>query len=303
VETSGKLTASRRKLLLSASGEYLTIWYKDEENIVYSTVTAVPSSKLMRKIEGFEPNGCRFAFECGTAYAGLQSEFMCFSGEWSMPRVTVSLPDIGEEGYENLLKIFAINPSTNNRYTSADGARHAISGSRSLVLGKNGLLVYSDNDPDSGEGVTLGASDMPEEELIEAFRQLAEGTAGSVAGDAELCLKSFDYDEKNGEYSAIFTWIVSGAPVFGDGVGEAAIFTAAGGRLISARITLRGFSITDTVVLLLPADRAAFLTSEKGGSELSIAYFYTGDSAEAKWSYRMNHSRKKLPEGRSYGMA
>jgi len=286
VETSGNLTAFTKKLLLSASGEFLTIWYKDNNNAVFTAATAVPSSKLMRKIEGVEPNGCRFAFECEGVYSGLQSEFFCFDSEQVMPKVAVSVPEVDEQGFEGLLRIFSINPLTNSRYTSADGARHAISGARSLILGSDGLLIYSDNAPEAGEGVTLGTGDMPEEALIEAFRQIAAGTAGAQCGAAELCLKSVRFDEDSGSYTAVFAWIVSGAAVYCDNGDEAAVFRASGGKLVSARISLRCFNNTNVLTELIPADRAAFLAEKLGGSELGITYFCSGNSAEAKWSYR-----------------
>lgn len=227
-------------------------------------------------------NGCIFAFEREDGpFPGLDRDTMLFpkgdSSAATRPTVAAGLAADTEERINLILVILGFNPMTNYRYNEGDGTRVIVDGQRSVRV-RAGRIYYRDTSDggDAGSIYVSAADGLNAGVMIERARELAQLTAGSLCGDAQLTLTGFT-DGGAGAYTVRFSYLCGGIPVVLTDPGDAASITVRDGLVTSAVFNLRAFTIGEMIVLTPMEQAAAALASDYPGSQLCIIYADKGD--------------------------
>jgi len=257
-------------LLMQPDGDSVKIYIASAES-VFSASTSASGDALRDTIAEFAQgtagenwqSGCLFSFE-----RGISGENLLCDESPSVRLVNAAAPNVSDSAFGTLLSAFGINPMTNYRYTTSDGSRRAVDGTRSIELTADGVLIYRDAGGEDSHGAEIDcASDAL---LIEGARRIAEATAGSLAGEGKITLR--DYSRSGADGSVSFGYTVGGMPVYVDGSSAAVKFEIEDGTVVRAELRLRRYSAAEERITLIPERRAQVI-----GGAVSIGCRDDGD--------------------------
>ena len=264
------LEGTARRILLTA-GENDRVWlcYQDgADGRFYACTTELSCSlHLEPLVNSEEGNAAQFAFENEELSRLLRPYTLVTEGGNGEIYTAVNpLDAYGEEAA--VLKKLSFGSDS---HAPVSGGEAYLDGSARLEVTEGGTLIYNDGQQRkypvaaAGEHATVA-------EVIEAARQLAEGTMGTRCGQARLYLESVR--ETQDGYRVRFGYRLNGSAVWLYEEGWAAEFLIREGCISEFTMHFRAYSDSGEKALLLPMNQAAVilpgLTDE--ARELVIQY-------------------------------
>lgn len=277
-ETCTLTAAARRILLADGADDRVLLCYQDpEDGGFYACTTGLTGSlHLVPAVSGITGNDAQFAFESG-AWAQELDPYTLITGESSHKTYTASIPLTPEGDLTQLLEALDY---TGRNHASVSGGELYLDGNDRLRVLKGGQVSY-DASQKGKYPVTMAGESATVAEAIEAARELAENTVGSLCGEAELYLISAQTVEDG--YQIRFGYRLDGTTIWLYDEGWAAEFYVRGGYVTSFTLYFRSYVSTGATALLLSMDRAAVmlpeLTEEK--CELILQYRDQGENTVA----------------------
>lgn len=292
---SGKdngLEETVRRLVLAAEGEQVNLYYRDERTGDYYARAAevVSAEQLDSATQAVMDNGAFFAFEL-EQYSGLEGDTMLLQ-EPPQPWIyAVENPLSGDTQTEDLSQAGRLGellqalsfPENSYIYTSPEQV--VSSGNDRLRVSTSGVVRYTVMEGEQSRYTVPAQGDQPTAfEAAEACRQLADGTAGAMAGEARLYLQEIRQTQDG--WQVDFGYCLDGARVQVGEAGYAAHFQVQGGEITQFVLQLRSYTQTGERSIVLPEQQAMAAMEAMGqqGGELALAYQDMGDSTvSAGW--------------------
>lgn len=260
---------ARRILLIAGENDRVWLCYQDgADGRFYACTTELSCSlHLEPLVNSEEGNAAQFAFENEELSRLLRPYTLVTEGGNGEIYTAVNpLDAYGEEAA--VLKKLSFGSDS---HAPVSGGEAYLDGSARLEVTEGGTLIYNDGQQRkypvaaAGEHATVA-------EVIEAARQLAEGTMGTRCGQARLYLESVR--ETQDGYRVRFGYRLNGSAVWLYEEGWAAEFLIREGCISEFTMHFRAYSDSGEKALLLPMNQAAVilpgLTDE--ARELVIQY-------------------------------
>lgn len=265
--------------LCAGEGDNAVLYLRSENGDVFRYYTALPASAVQELCGAYPPNGGRFAFECERV--DLPPYVLLPAETGAVPQVIAALP-AGATTY-NLLTALDFNAHTLSRYTESSGVEVVEESPRTLRIGPDGSVSFSNRGeispalyqvPAAGETPTALEAVRAAQKLA---RALTEGTDASP-----LYLRAVEAEE--GGWQVRFCYQVDGVPVFFSDEADALAVTVSGTAITAFTYRSRSYLTGDPSPLLLPAAMAAAIAAEEGGEGLSLGYVDSGaGTLSAQW--------------------
>ncbi len=276
--------ATARRLCLVAD-ENAALYYIDEsDGAFYCCATALTGTSISSRMD---ETGCAasFAWELGADFDTVEPYFLILEELRQVEVLSIRNPFYAGLSAQELLTTFEINSFLAQNYPEADGTVVYVEGERTLRVGTDGTVTFSQT---GGDGLAVAApGETPTAaEVAEAAFSLARSTVGAWCGAAELYLTSLDYNWESRSYSLSFSYFVNGIEVSLPGSSGAAEVEVEGGQITSVRLTFREYTITESALTPLPALLEAAVVQASGGGDPILCYEEDGETAQVRWDVR-----------------
>ncbi len=289
--SDSNMTGSVRRLVLTAEGEYVKLYYQDRENGRYYVCSSeiVMAEQLLNITELILDNGAEFAFELDD-YEMISGDTMLLP-ETPAPRIYAAanplsvdgqLQEYGSDGALGQLLTALSFPDNSYIYPGTDQVIR--SGTDTLRISSQGIIRYIAGEEGSRYPVASQLAQPTQFEVAEACRSLAEGAVGSQSGVARLYLKNMKQTEIGWEL--YFGYCLNGAQVQVGELGYAAYFRVDGNEITQFSMQMRSYTETDACSVVLPERQAmaAMAAMEATERELVLVYRDTGgEIVRASW--------------------
>ena len=286
-----ELEGTARRLVLTDQGGQAALYYQDRETgkLYARPAEVVSADQLSAAVLGAVDNGAVFAFE-QEQYALLDGNTMVLPQQ-PQPRIYAAANPLAGEGQEEgslggrlreLLSALSF-PENSYVYSGTDG-QVIRSGSGTLRVYSGGTVTYAAVQGESSRYLIPSQGTPTQLEAAEACRQLAERSAGALAGAARLYLR--EMEQTAGGWRVEFGYCLDGAQVQVGEEGYAASFLTEGGEITQFTLQLRCYTDTEERSIVLPErlSAAALEPLDQQGGELLLAYWDTGgDTVAAGW--------------------
>ena len=268
------LEGTVRRLVLSASGDGVELYYQEAGAYYVCAAPMVTQSQLEEALSGLTGNQAQFAFE-EDSYAALDPDTLILPQTPSLPACTALNPlenqGEGSALLNSQLSALTFSPDTNHIYTTS-GTQAIRSGNDTLRLDQNGTMTYHAL---AGESSRYRLSGRLAEQ-VEECRALAQDTVGALCGDARLYLQSIRQTDQG--TAVEFGYLLHGAQVQLGSESYAAQFVIEGDQLTQFTLHYRTYQSLPEQALVLPEVQAAAALQALGrsGQELCLVYFDSG---------------------------
>ena len=276
LEADAPFQSSVRSMALTAEGdEGTSLFLLDGEGNITRCNTALPVSALRSSCEKISPNGSYFAYETG--YTSLAPYTVLMPKITPPPDVTAERP-AGYSAY-NLLTALDFNAHTLSRYTESGGAEVVEESPRTLRIGPDGVVSFTNRG--GGSGLYRASGEGLREALVTAARLAAALTEGT--GASPLFLQEAEATE-NG-WVLRFRYQADGVPVYFSDGGYALAITFQSGTVASFTYRCRAYTpLEEEPAALLPTDMAQAIAAAFPDAALSIGYEDDGSGQlAAQW--------------------
>lgn len=286
------LEGTARRLVLSAEGDAVALYYQDSQTGMYYARQAelVSVEQLQAVTAAVVDNGAKFAFEL-EGYEDLEDETLLLP-EPPQPRIyTAANPLSGEAQTEEIRADSVLGrlltalsfPDSSYIYSGTDQVIR--SGSDTLRLSASGVVRYAATEGESSRYLIPAQGETPTQlEIAEACRCLTEKAVGALAGEGRLFLREMKREQ--GGWSVQFGYQLDGIEVQVGSQGYAAHFRVEGNEITQFTLHLRTYTDTGTRGVVLPERQAvaAMQSMELRGQELILLYSdLGGDTLSAGW--------------------
>lgn len=289
--SDSRLSGSARRLMLTAEGERVKLYYQNQENGRYYVCSSevVQAEQLLNITDLILDNGVEFAFELD-AYETLAGDTLLLP-EVPSPRIyTVENPlrveghsqEYGSGGALGQLLTALSFPDNSYIYPGTDQVIR--SGTDTLRISAQGVVRYAAGEENSRYPILSQWALPTQFEVAEACRSLAEGALGSQAGAARLYLQTMKQTSTGWEL--YFGYCLDGARVQVGELGYAACFRVERDEITQFSLQMRKYTDTDSRSVILPERQAmaAMQALEAEQRELVLVYQDTGgDLVSAGW--------------------
>ena len=285
-----RLTATARRLVLTAGEGGVDLYYRDEDSGGYyrcRSEVADPFA-LAGALAGAVDNGAFYAFE-SELYQDLDPDTLLLP-EAPVPAVYAAANPMsaGQETLQALVQDLGFSLNSTSFYSTDEQV--ARSGDDSVRLSDRGVAQYQ-YEGRRGGGLFPVLSQGEAGALfdsVETCRQAALSAMSARCGEARLYLMSVRARAEGWEID--FGYSLNGIPVLTEG-GRAARFVVEEGEIIQFSLYLRSYTGSGTASAVLPARQGAAALAAQGleGEELLLTYTDAGgDTLTAGWSARDN---------------
>lgn len=256
-----------RAVALTGGEGGVSMYLRSEDGGLFRCATALPVSAVEAICAAAQPNGSSFAYE--TSYTALEPYTLLAASVSQPPELQADLP-AGYTDY-NLMTALDFNAHTKFLYTDRDGAVVVEESPRTLRIGTDGRVLYTNGAAapyrNGGEGPALT------EALRTAWSLAAALTGGS--GASELRLSGVEEAEEG--YVVRFRYQAAGVPVCFPDESDALAVTVGGAGVSSFTYRCRSYTPAEEAgPPLLPPAMAAAMASLHPDSGLSVAYVDAG---------------------------
>lgn len=273
LNASSSVTDEARWFVLSAQEEGVTLYLVSNE--VKVCQSSLSPQALYDALEGYTPDGSRFAFEAGQSYARVDALSLLPAQPPVLYAAEASNP-CDQRFTTNLAAELGFNPYAETSYTDAAGDTTYNETDCSLRVSAAGEVTLRTA---AGEASRYRAEQQTPLSRIEAARALLSRITAQVTSDAQLYLSGYEQTEQGAICS--FDYVLDGVVVQQSG-GAAAQVEFTGSDITLLRVTLRSYAASEEQLTLLPAAQAAAIVPE--GSLLSVCYADPqGTSLTAGW--------------------
>ena len=292
--TDSGFAGTVRRLILSAEGDEVTLYYRDEDtgNCYASRANLVTPEQIRAVSDAIVDNGAEFAFEL-EEYDILAGDTMLLS-EAPKPRVYGAANPLAGEGrleqvdqdsvLGRLLQALSF-PENSYIYSGTHQDQVIRSGNDTLRISAEGVVRYVCAEGEPSRYQIPAKGERPTQfEIAQACLHLAEGAAGTLAGEGRLYLQHMSRDQDG--WQVDFGYCLDGAAVQVGESGFAARFSVQGSEITQFAIQLRCYTDTGSRSAVLPEQQAAAAMEalEAEGSELMLTYRdLGGDKVLAGW--------------------
>lgn len=267
------LTGSARRLLLCAGegDQVLLCWQEGADGEFFSCPTALTQALHLEPVAaGTEANGAYFAFENQGLAGRLDPYTLVTEEEQGGAGYAVSVPLTGESEVEAVLAALSFN---SQNHAPVSGGEVYLDGGDRLVVSGSGVVTYR---AAQGGKYPVGPA---LDDGVEGARALAEGTLGTLCGEARLYLMSAQ--ESGDTVRVRFGYLLNGCAVYLGSEGWAAEFVILDGYIIQFTLRFRAYAANGEQTLLLPVDKAAAMLPDLTDQrrELVLQYLDAGGAA------------------------
>lgn len=269
------LEGTARRILLTEGGDdrVALCWQDEEDGQFYVCTTELTLSlHLEPLVNAEEGNGARFAFELEKEYPLLHPYTLVTDVEGAAV-CAGSNPLLF--GYTAGELLGDLSFSDNNSVPINGGVAY-LEGTARLEVKDNGVVIYSDGH-EQKYSVAKKDSEPTVAELIEAARQLAEGTIGRHCGEARLYLESVRETEEG--CLIRFGYRLNGSAVWLYEDGWAAQVLLREGCISEFTLRFRSYTVTEEKLMLLPMDRAAAILPGLTKERCELVLQYSDDGS------------------------
>lgn len=277
------LSGSVRRMVLTAAGEQVLLYYWDESagHGWMCTSDVISASRLSEAVGALQENGALFAFESEELRS--LAPYTMVLDQTPVPVVySGSNPLSGEDSRQALQEQLGF-PENSISYPAA-GEQVIRSRNDTLHIAEDGRVTYeaaaegSDRYYLSGTGVY---------EAVEGCRRLAQQTLGQNSGEATLYLISAE-ETGEGGWQVEFGYNLNGVQVRIGEEGWAARFLVEQGQITEFQLWFRSYADSGTTSVVLPVPQALAAMEAKGhkGEELLLVYLDGGSEelVSASWA-------------------
>lgn len=269
-----------RRLLLSETGDGVTLYLWNEDTGWVNCSTAVTREQLSALVADYELGNAGFAHDNTDEddffrQLNPYSLFLSEAPEVVFLSASNPLTDINR-----LLVALDFNPHTNSRWLESDGTEVISEGESSLRIQPNGNVLFQSGPSEalriSSEG---GVPTLPM--AVTGVEGLLGGLTGTLSGDAMLYLQSI---QQTGDTTVLrFDYHVDGIPIRFSSGKAAAEVTLNGNVVTALSLHFRQYLRGEEPSLLLPLRQAIAIAAAQPG-ELSIGYADNGEAVvSADW--------------------
>ena len=279
-----QLTASVRRMALTAEEGALVLYFQDEEDGTYYRCLSGMGEEghLIEILSGLSGNGAFYAFE-SELYGGLDGDTL-ISAQTFAPRVYTAANPVtgGRDSLAGLMEELglAANP---NSYYYAGSAHVGRSGDDTLRLFDGGTAVYESEEGSEHFRISAQGAEPTVFEAVEACRKLT-AVLSARCGQARLFLSSVVQGDNGLEVS--FEYSLNGSQVRLEG-GSAAHFLVQDGQITQFALRFRSYGDSGSTSVVMPYLQAAAAMEAQGleGEELLLIYTDSGgDTVSASWA-------------------
>ena len=231
-----------------------------ETGLRYSSATGVPADALDAQTDGVAPNGAVYVFETGINDP-REPDLLIFGGSIGHPVLSASDPFSSAETMSAVLRLFGVDMDFGSNYTDSDGSRVFVGSDFTVRVSADGTLEYRLTEEPEGNQVSAALA-------IERVREIAQKTAGTCCGDAEMEFYSITAGA-DGTYDVEFCYTAAGGRIFTGVSGSAVSARVKAGEIAELKMLFRAYSMTGEYVSLLPELQAA--AAANGGFVLGYA--------------------------------
>lgn len=260
-------------LLLSRGEEGLArLYYYDADRQGYYACNTL--TRFGQRLEGYVPNGARFAFEEPERYEGLDPDTLILADTPAPPvyEVSAGVNVEDEQARDSLLDALRVEPQPNSIYPSADGW-NVRDGEDTLRLTRGGTVYYH-----AGEGSDRYhlSTESDRGEIVQAAGELVRQVMNPRCGAARVYLD--DVEQEEGQLTLTYRFALSGAEVQLGKEGWCARMVVENGSIREYTLKLRRYEQTDTKAVLLPEYQAmhAMQALDAWGKRLLLCYYDNG---------------------------
>lgn len=282
---STQLDGSVRRLVLTAEGEDVVLYYQNEEDGgYYRCVSEMGEPGTLKELAAaYTDNGAFYAFE-SEEYHALAPDTLLFPNTPTLGGYTVSNPvNSGEDSLRELVQELGFSLNSTNFYSTDEWV--ARSGDDSVRLSERGTVEYTAGGED-GILPILHSGGSSLFRSVETCRQVAAALMNGRCGDARLYLSGVQ--ETSDGLEIEFEYSLNGTPVYFD-YGSAVHFVVSGGQIVQFTMHLRSYAASGTTSVVMPPKQAlaAFSALELEGQELMLIYSDSGaDTVAVGWAAR-----------------
>ena len=262
-----------RWFILSLDGDTVRLYLVGQTALVCDT--ALSAETLLAALEGYTPDGSRFAFEAAGGFARVEA----------LSLVPSSLPAVYAAGAENpcdarftanLAAELGFNPYGDASYTDTQGNTTWSETDCTLRVSAAGEVTLKTA---SDAPARFAAEDGSLLAQLEAARALLARITDGATGEAQLYLSG--YEKTDDGVVCRFDYILGGI-VVQQSAGPAAAVRFTGSEITGLRVQLRSYTRTAEKLSLLPAAQAAAIIP--AGTVLALSYADTAaQPLQAGW--------------------
>lgn len=270
----------RRMILVPSGSESVALLAQSGERFVHYATNA-QGETILQELSAISDNGFEFAGFLGKEYAHL-SPFTLL-GETAPITTQLSANNVLPDE-EDILRLCAMNPHTESRYTDSSGTRVVREGDVQLAIQPDGTVVYSENVHDGSVSFVLQTAKdaSSRKELVYEAEQFAQSMLNGRIGDAALFVSSVK--EQDGVISVALDAHIGGVPIRLSSGMHAVYMEIEGQAIRSFHIAFRSYMRADTTAVLLPAKQAAAIVKSSEHPEIEAVYIDTGsDTVNPGW--------------------
>ncbi len=232
--------------------------------------TALSADALLSALEGYTPDGSRFAFEAAEGYSHVDGLSLIPSQLPALYAAKAENP-CDARFTTNLAAEIGFNPYGDASYTDAAGNTTYSETDCTLSVSAGGeVTIKTAHDAPSR---FTAEQDTPLAQ-IEAARALLSRITAEAAGEAQLYLSGYEITADGAECT--FDYILGGV-VVQQSAGPAARVRFTGNEITELRVQLRSYTRTAETLSLLPAAQAAAIVP--AGTVLAVSYADTAAQA------------------------
>ena len=290
--TDNGLGDTVRRLTVSAKGEQVILYYRDERTGTYYAREAevVNTQQLSSITQGVTGNGAVFAFE-QEQYSGLDGDTMILSKP-PQPEVYSAANPLAEELQTEelsqggrLSELLLALSFPDSSYIYSNNGLVIRNGNDTVRVSDGGVVKYEVLEGEQSRYLIPAKEGQPTLfEAAQACRWLADRTVGAMAGEARLYLREIRQTQNGWQID--FGYCLDGASVQVEDSGYAAHFQVEGDEITQFILQMRSYSKTgeQSIVLPEPQAMAAMQALGKEGGQLLLSYRdMGGDTVSASW--------------------
>ena len=259
---TGGATGLMQRIVLSARGDMVYLYYMGRDREPRRSGTAVRGETLRETLRTLEPNGAGYGFQQG-AWMGTDPYAILLADYSGIP----ALRSEGAMGavfgqLDGILERLGMNPAL-ARYMAEEGGRTIVQDATTLRLSDTGLISWHC----LGENPRIsvrGEGQPTLSEAIERANEIAQ-ILSSVSDAASIYLTS--WSEAEGQFVLQFGYYFGGIPIWTEE--PAAVIVIDGGRVREFALFTRTFWRTGQFVSVIPELQAV---AAMGGAPLALTY-------------------------------